>query len=139
LAREMPVEHHASSDALATLVQFLELTAQALGPLIGEQVSSTVLRGLPKDEPWRLLDLEEVAGRLGRSTRWVRERAKRGELPFVRLDGGALAFELEDVRTFVDSRRISAGEPSVLAEGLQQRTNFSNGTGKRQVDRATDP
>src|SRR5438128_32884 len=62
----------------------------------------------PDVERWRLLTVDEVAVRLGRSERWVRERAKRGELPFVRLDGGALAFDLEDVRAFVLARRVPA-------------------------------
>jgi excisionase family DNA binding protein len=68
-----------------------------------------------------LLDVSEVAERLGRSTRWVRERAKRGDLPFVRLDGSALAFDLEDVRGFARARRIScsalAGSPEAAWNG----------------------
>jgi len=59
-------------------------------------------------EPWRLLDVEETARRLGRSTRWVRERAKRGDLPSIRLDGGALAFDLRDLQAFARRRRIPA-------------------------------
>ncbi|SRR6266545_2538735 len=55
---------------------------------------------------WQLLRVEDVASRLGRSTRWVREQVKRGHLPYVRLDGGALAFELADVQTFASARRI---------------------------------
>lgn len=47
---------------------------------------------------WHLLDGEEVGERLGRSGRWIRERAKRGDLPFVKLGGGALAFDLADVQ-----------------------------------------
>jgi hypothetical protein len=69
-------------------------------------------------EPWRLLDVEDVATRLGRSTRWVRERVKRGDLTRIRLDGGKLAFELADVQAFAQARRVSAdrvhddGEPA---------------------------
>ena len=57
-------------------------------------------------EPWRLWDLAETAGRLGRSERWVRERANRGDLPRIKLDGGALAFDPEDVRAFAWARRV---------------------------------
>jgi hypothetical protein len=32
---------------------------------------------------------------------------KRGDLSYVRLDGGAFAFELEDVRAFARERRIA--------------------------------
>ena len=63
--------------------------------------------------------MSEVAARLGRSTRWVRERA--GDLAFVRLDGGALAFDLEDVRCFARERRIAcrplAGTPEAVYSG----------------------
>jgi hypothetical protein len=63
-------------------------------------------------EPWRLLTLAEAAGRLGRSTRWVRERVKTGELASVRLDGGAFAFLPDDLEAFAGSRRVAAGEPA---------------------------
>jgi excisionase family DNA binding protein len=61
--------------------------------------------GKPADE-WRLLDVSEAADRLGRSTRWVREQVKSGNLPYVRLDGGAYAFELEDLKQLAIERRI---------------------------------
>jgi predicted DNA-binding transcriptional regulator AlpA len=61
---------------------------------------------LPAGEAWRLLPLTEVAQRLGRSERWVRERVKVGELPRVRLDAGALAFLTADVVAFAEARRV---------------------------------
>jgi hypothetical protein len=45
--------------------------------------------------------------RLGRSTRWVRERVKAGELDWVRLDGGGFAFKLEQLQAFADARQIA--------------------------------
>lgn len=57
-------------------------------------------------EPWRLLTLKEAAARLGRSERWLRERAKRGDVAHVRLDGGALAFDVDDLREFARARRV---------------------------------
>lgn len=68
---------------------------------------------------WRLLTLAEAASRLGRSERWVRDRIKAGELPYVRLDGGAFAFELDDLQTFARVRRIGAEGLESLAERLQ--------------------
>lgn len=67
---------------------------------------------------WRLLTLAEAAERLGRSERWVRDRIKAGELPYVRLDGGAFAFELDDLQTFARVRRIGAEGLESLAERL---------------------
>jgi hypothetical protein len=59
-------------------------------------------------DPWRLWTLAETAERLTRSERWVREKAKTGELASIRLDGGraALAFDPADVRAFARKRRI---------------------------------
>ena len=61
-------------------------------------------------EPWRLLTLEEAAACLTRSTRWVRERVKAGDLAYVRLDGGAFAFDPDDVRAFARGRRVGGEE-----------------------------
>lgn len=60
----------------------------------------------PTEREWRLLNVEEAAARLGRSTRWLRERAKCGDVPYVRLDGGALAFEVADLQAFAAARRV---------------------------------
>jgi predicted DNA-binding transcriptional regulator AlpA len=78
---------------------------------LAERVAARVLErlGTPageQPEPWCLLNLEQAAQRLGRSPRWIRERVKCGELPQVRLDGGALAFDLDDLRAFARSRRV---------------------------------
>jgi excisionase family DNA binding protein len=73
----------------------------------------------PAAEPWRLYDVEEAAAALGRSTRWVRERVKRGDLPFIKLDGGALAFELEELQAFARARSVSADDGPALAPRLQ--------------------
>lgn len=77
----------------------------AIADAVAERLASR-LPGPGQPEGWRLVDVEEAAATLGRSTRWVRDRAKRGELPWVRLDGGALAFDPEDLRAFALERRI---------------------------------
>jgi hypothetical protein len=84
--------------------ELVESIAAALAPRL--------LAELPKAEQelWQLWDLSETARRLGRSERWVRERTKRAELPFVRLDGGALAYRPEDVQAFAAARRVPALE-----------------------------
>jgi hypothetical protein len=69
----------------------------------------------PREEPWRLWTVQETADRLGRSTKWVRAKAKAGDLIWVRLDGGALAFEPEDVKAFARARRIDSQERSLRA------------------------
>lgn len=93
----------------------------------------------PVEEAWRLLTLEETAERLTRSTRWVRQRAKDGLLPFVRLDGGALAFDPDDVRAFADSRRVAADGAQALAGRLHRLGDPASGAGSRARDRAEDP
>lgn len=89
-------------------------------------------------EPWRLLTLTEVSDRLGRSERTVRKWVTTGELPHVKLDGGALAFELEDVRAFVDARRVGSDAPGLLALRLQSAGNGAFGAGLQITDGAAN-
>jgi Helix-turn-helix domain len=89
--------------------QLLEQLVAALADELAPRVAAVVAEQLPmpnEADPWRLLTLEETARRLTRSTRWVRERAKRGDLACVKLDGGAYAFTVEDVRAFAEARRV---------------------------------
>lgn len=58
----------------------------------------------PASEGWRLFSVGELAERMGRSTRWVHEAVKTRGLPYVRLDGGGKAFDLEDVRVWALTR-----------------------------------
>jgi hypothetical protein len=86
-----------------------------------ERISDRVVEKLSaverpeQPEAWRLLTLKEAAERLTRSPSWLRERARRGDIPPVRLDGGALAFRLEDLRVLADSR--------LLQEEDEERSN----------------
>ena len=84
---------------------------------LADEVAARVLAQLdqtatPAAEPesWRLLSVAEAAERIGRSPRWVRDRAKRGELPRIRLDGGALAFDIDDLRAFAEARRVALSD-----------------------------
>jgi helix-turn-helix protein len=74
--------------------------------------------GAADGDGWHLLDVDEVATRLGRSPRWVRDRARRGDLPHVRLDGGALAFLLADVVGFAEARRIACSPLAPVSDPL---------------------
>jgi predicted DNA-binding transcriptional regulator AlpA len=98
--------------------QLVAAFAEELAPLLAAELAAQLPQPATA-EPWHLLNLEQAAERLGRSARWIRERAKRGDLPFVRLDGGALAFEEADLRAFAQARRIAAEEPEALAARLQ--------------------
>jgi len=70
-------------------------------------------------EPWRLLNVEEVATMLGRSRRWVHGAVKERGLPYCRLDGGALAFDPADVRAWARERRVPAVDDDPLASRWQ--------------------
>ena len=93
---------------------------------VAERVAERVLAELDQrgpvaeQEPWRLLGVDEIAERLGRSRRWVLEAVKTRGLPFVRLDGGALGFELKQVRAWARARQVPAPEPVALAGRLQR-------------------
>jgi hypothetical protein len=81
--------------------------ADELAPRITAQVAAPEAQA--EVEPWRLLTLAEAAGRLGRSERWLRERKE--QIGYVRLDGGALAFRLEELQAFAAERVV--GGPAV--------------------------
>ena len=108
---------------------------------IAERISARVLVGLERppaaeSEPWRLVDVEEVAARLGRSRRWVHGAVKERGLPFVRLDGGALAFDLDDVRAWARDRRVPAAEPEALADRWQEGRNSAPRAGSQTRHRS---
>jgi hypothetical protein len=113
--------------------QLVAAVVDELAPRIAAELAACA-PAAEVSEPWRLYDLEEAAGMFGRSTRWVRDRAKRGELPFVRLDGGALAFELADLQAFARARRVSV-EPPALAGRLQPVREPAPGAVSQGADR----
>jgi hypothetical protein len=85
----------------------LDLTA--ILDTLADHVAEKVAANLPParaPEPWRLLNVKEAAERLGRSERWIRERVKTGDLATIRLDGGALAFDVDDLRAYAAERRV---------------------------------
>lgn len=85
------------------LGQFVDVLAEEIAPRVAKLVAE---QGTPAQaaEPWRLLSVEEAAQRLGRSTRWVRDH--KDLIGWVRLDGGAFAFDVEDLRRFTRERRV---------------------------------
>jgi predicted DNA-binding transcriptional regulator AlpA len=92
-------------------LEFPDDVIEAIATSVAAKVAATTPP--QTQDAWQLLNVEDVAGRLGRSTRWVRERVKRGDLPYVRLDGGAFAFELSDVQDFAIERRIDVRDEAV--------------------------
>jgi hypothetical protein len=89
---------------------FEQLTAafaDELAPRIAAQLAGPEAQH--EVEPWRLLTLDEASERLGRSPRWLRERKE--QIGYVRLDGGALAFRLEELQAFAAERVV--GGPAV--------------------------
>jgi hypothetical protein len=84
-----------------------EEVAQAVSAAIRDEVMRLLSSTQDPDE-WRLWNLSETARRLGRSERWVRERVREGKLPRIRLDGGSLMFDPEDVQMFASTRRVPA-------------------------------
>ena len=97
-----------NSEALAALFGLFaeQLAPRVAAELVDRASSEHAVNG--DSEPWRLLTLKDAAERLGRSERWVRERKE--QIGYVRLDGGALAFDLDDLREFARGRRIG-GQP----------------------------
>jgi excisionase family DNA binding protein len=81
----------------------IETVAAEIASKVQEQVrASTPVHG----EPWRLLDVDEVATMLGRSRRTIHSFVRDRGLPTIRLDGGALAFDPDDVKQWAKARRV---------------------------------
>ena len=100
--------------------ELVTVLADALAPRIAAELERRApAPSRVEPEQWRLLDVSEVAARLGRSERWVRERAKTGALAWIKLDGGAFAFDPADVQAFTHERRVSAADAGSLAGRLQ--------------------
>jgi predicted DNA-binding transcriptional regulator AlpA len=120
----------------------------SLVELVAERVAERVLVELrnvtpaPLAEPWRLLDVDEVAAMLGRSPRSVHTFAKERGLAFIRLDGGALAFDPDDVQAWARARRVPAAENDPLADRWQapreQAREQGSGNGDRTAMQKVD-
>jgi predicted DNA-binding transcriptional regulator AlpA len=102
---------------------FLDELAARLAPRIAAELADRLEP--TESDPWRLLNVVEVATMLGRSRRWVSDAVKNRGLPVTRLDGGALAFDPEAVRAWALDRQVPAREPSMLAPRLHPSRNGS--------------
>ena len=72
---------------------------------------------------------------LGRSERSVHTYVKDRGLPYIRLDGGALAFDPDDVRAWARARRVPAAEDDPLAERWQATRDPARGARSENGDR----
>jgi hypothetical protein len=120
------------------LGQFVEEVAAAVADRVVHALTAEPAETRPVTE-WRLLTTEEVSRVLNRSTRWVRERAKAGDLPWVRLDSGPLAFRLEDVQAFARARRVPAADDGTLAARLPVVSRPARANGSGADARLVDP
>lgn len=109
---------------------FLALLVDELAPRVAAELAER-LSPPAAAEPWRLVGVDAVAAALGRSRRWVHGAVKERGLPFVRLDGGALAFDLEDVRAWALDRRVPAVEDDPLAGRLHGARDRASGAASR--------
>ena len=64
-------------------------------------------RRLGPDGVARLLDVAEVAARLGVTEKWVRNKVATRDITFVKA-GGLLRFRPEDIEAYIEMRRVEA-------------------------------
>lgn len=103
-------------------VQLVLSVPQGVTEALAKELIAEVQRALAtpiSHDPWRLWDLRETAKRLGRSERWVRTRVKQGDIPRIRLDGGALMFDPDDVRRFARNRRVPGEKIAAAGDGVR--------------------
>jgi hypothetical protein len=89
-----------------------EKLAEAISALVSEALSKIDIP--TAGEEWRLLTAAEAGQRLGRSESWIRERTARGDLDYVRLDGGRRMYRLEDVEAFAAAHVVGPGRLHAL-------------------------
>jgi hypothetical protein len=92
---------------LSSFGPLFDALAVELAPRLAAALNGRSDETEPAPEPWRLIPLEEAARRLTRSTRWVRQRKE--QIGYVKLDGGALAFDPSDLEAFARARRVGGG------------------------------
>ena len=98
----------------AAAASLLNEFSDALAKVIADKVAAQLLEviaNVQQPQPWRLLSTTEAAAVLCRSRRWMLTAVKERGLPYVRLDGGGLAFDPEDLQSWARSRRIPPVEP----------------------------
>ena len=88
------------------LNQVLDELADRVALRLREDGSGVHARAHEDGDGWRLVSVKELATRVGRSERWVHASCRDRGLPFVRLDRGGKAFDLEDVRAWARARRV---------------------------------
>jgi hypothetical protein len=126
------------------LRQLDELSIGALLDVVADRIAKRVVEqfgpgaGEPSEpDPWHLLDVEAVGAMLGRSKRWVHGAVKERGLPHIRLDGGALAFDPDDVRAWARARRVPAEAPETLGgrweTGRKPAPRLTSDDGRRTV------
>jgi predicted DNA-binding transcriptional regulator AlpA len=112
----------------------------ALADRLADKVAGRVIAGIaevlpPSAEPWRLLSVDEVAARLGRSRRSVFGYITYAELPVVHLDRGSVRIDPDDLREWCRERRIPAAESTETActplatrmdKGIRGRNRITN-------------
>jgi predicted DNA-binding transcriptional regulator AlpA len=119
----------------------LDLIVDAVAERVAERLRPMLIAPTIEQEPWHLVGVDDVARALGRSRRWVHGAVKERGLPFIRLDGGALAFDLQDVQAWAESRRVPAADEDPLAVRLQASRDHalgaaSNGRTRSRMQRA---
>lgn len=121
---------------LEQLAELAPALRMELAGIVREEIARADFSG--GAEVWRLLSLDDVCERLGRSERQVREWVKTGELACIRLDAGALRFDIDDVQAFARGRRIGGPELPPLPGRCQVSGDRSDGAGSRGRRRASD-
>jgi predicted DNA-binding transcriptional regulator AlpA len=138
----LPDAYTLPADALAVLVDLLanavaaRVAAIVLDAMTASGQATSQAGTRPSPEAWRLLNVAQVAELLGRSPRWVHGAVKDKGLPYIRLDGGALAFDVDDVRAWARARRVPEAGPSMLSGRCQVPANGRRDLTVKQKARA---
>ena len=76
----------------------------------------------------RLLTAREIAQRLGVSAETVLRWARRGEVPFIRLPGGAIRFREDEIEEWLEERATPSRGASTTPASAAQRLGYMAST-----------
>jgi excisionase family DNA binding protein len=91
----------------AILEEFMTGIADAVAERVLKRLCDDGLARAPAG-PWRLITVDEATAILRRSRRWIHDATKNRGLPYVKLDGGKVMFDPEQVRDWALSRTVPA-------------------------------
>jgi excisionase family DNA binding protein len=109
-----PSDQDPTTDRKAEMTPMASVSLEDLVEHLASRVAARLVAQLrldhePGGQAWELLTVDQAAEVLKRSRRWIYDAVRRRGLPYVRLDGGGICFQRDDLRAWADTYKHVAG------------------------------